>query len=257
LSNQKNIYLVSDLHLGAPNHEQSLKREKHFVRWLSEIAYNAQELYLLGDIFDFWFEYKHAIPKGYIRVLGKLAEMSDRGVAIHIFAGNHDLWYRTYFVEQMGATIHHGPIIKNLLGRKCYLAHGDGLGPGDHGYKFLKFVLTNPLSHWLFEWLHPNFGIGLADLSSSLSRNANERKPRLKKYQGEKEYLHAHALNMNRKQPDIQYFVFGHRHILVEDEFVPKTKLIILGDWINHFSYLEINADEVALQTYPMPECDL
>lgn len=252
MNNLSKIYLVSDLHLGAPNPQESLKREKHFVKWLNEVAHDAAALYLMGDIFDFWFEYKHAVPKGYIRVLGKLAEMADKGVELHIFAGNHDLWYSSYFEEQMGAQIHTKPIVEELMGKKFYLAHGDGLGPGDLGYKFLKYILTHPLSKWVFARLHPNFGIGLAHFSSGLSRGSNEKRPDLKIYHKEKEYLYHHVVEVNKQRPDIEYFVFGHRHIVVEDEFVPGARLVILGDWINHFTYLEINKNEVALHKYPM-----
>jgi len=252
LEKNRNIYLVSDLHLGAPNHEKSLIREKHFVRWLDEVATDAAALYLVGDVFDFWFEYRHAVPKGYVRLLGKLAEMADRGVQIHIFAGNHDLWYDSYFEQQFQACIHTRPVIHELLGRTFYIAHGDGLGPGDHGYKLLKFILSNPVSRWLFARLHPNFGIGLANLSSGLSRHANEQKPQLKQYLGKDEYLYEHASQLHEVRKDIQYFVFGHRHIAVEDDIAPGAKLIILGDWIDHFTYLAVTPHEVALRTYPL-----
>lgn len=252
MSTPSNIYLVSDLHLGAPNQAASLVREKHFVKWLNDISGKAKALYLMGDIFDFWFEYGSAVPKGYIRMQGKLAELADQGVDISIFAGNHDLWYRDYFQQQLGATIYHRPIIREFFGQKFYLAHGDGLGPGDYGYKFLKFVLTNPVSKWLFARLHPNLGIGLARLSSGASRHANEQKPQLRTYKGKQEYLYAHLCEVVEQQPDIQFFVFGHRHIAVDDEVMPGHRLIILGDWINHFTYLEINEHEVALKSYPM-----
>jgi UDP-2,3-diacylglucosamine hydrolase len=138
------IYLLSDLHLGAPDPASSLVREKHVVRFLEEIMTDAQELYLLGDIFDFWFEYRHAIPRGFVRFMGQLARMRDAGVKIVLFTGNHDLWHQTYLQEQLDVEIHRAPMERELMGRTYHLAHGDGLGPGDQGYKLMKRVITHP-----------------------------------------------------------------------------------------------------------------
>lgn len=248
----KYVYFASDLHLGAPNFNESLKREKHFVSWLDNIKPSTKALYLVGDIFDFWFEYKHAIPKGYIRLLGKLAEFADEGIPIFIFTGNHDLWYKSYFPDQFGAIVYSKPIQVEIYNKHFYVAHGDGLGPGDHGYKFLKSILTNPLCKWLFERLHPNFGIGLANFSSGMSRHANEKRDPMEVYRGKKESLFIHAKEVIANNPAINYFVFGHRHVPINESIDKNSRMIILGDWINHFTYLKVGLNEVELLSYPL-----
>ncbi len=238
--------MASDMHFGAPDHASSLVREKRFVRWLNEISPKAKALYLVGDVFDFWFEYKHVQPRGYVRLLGKLAEMADEGVEIHLFPGNHDLWFRNFFQEEIGVIYHPEPLEVELFGKKFYIAHGDGLGPGDHGYKLLKRVLSHPVSRWLFSRLHPNFGFGLANFSSRLSRNHNREKVPV--YHGENEYLYAHCMNLLGNGAAFDYFIFGHRHLMQEVALSERTKMIYLGDWIRHFSYLEINESGVSLK---------
>ncbi|MDX2246586.1 MAG: UDP-2,3-diacylglucosamine diphosphatase [Bacteroidia bacterium] len=250
------IYFASDLHLGAPDHEKSLEREKHFVQWLTTIEDETAELYLLGDIFDFWFEYRHAVPKGFVRMLGKLAEMSDKGVVIHIFTGNHDLWYRDYLAKEIGAFIYDKPVIREIYGRKFYFAHGDGLGPGDTGYKWMKKVFTNRLNQWLFARLHPDYGIRLAHFFSSLSQNHNYDNLSGQEvfHHGNKEYLYVHVRNVLKRIPDIQVFVFGHRHILIHEEIEPQKELILLGDWIQYFSFLEVSEKGLRLDVFPIGE---
>ena len=244
------VYFVSDLHLGVPDPAKSLERERHFVKWLEEISADVATLVLLGDIFDFWFEYKHAVPKGYVRMLGKLAELSDKGVEILLFTGNHDLWYRDYFPHQIGAQVFEKPIVREFFGQKFYMAHGDGLGPGDHGYKLLKKVFTHPLSQWMFARLHPNFGIGLANYFSRLSSKHNRQHEVID--HGENEYLVTHAREVLQTQSDIQYFVFGHRHLFKEAALSSEATLFILGDWITFFSYLKVSESEVTLNKYPL-----
>jgi UDP-2,3-diacylglucosamine hydrolase len=246
---EKKIYFASDLHLGSPNHAESLKREKKFVAWLDFISDRASDIYLLGDIFDFWFEYGKVIPKGFIRLQGKLAELSDRGIQIHLFSGNHDLWYRDYFPREIGAKLYFEPVIHTFFGKTYYLAHGDGLGPGDHGYKFLKTIFTNRVCKWLFGRLHPNFGIWLASYLSGKSRK--HKGGRQRKFFGEKEFLVVHAREMLKLRPEISYFVFGHRHVPVTFEVNPGVYGFFLGDWIHHFTYLEVSKDSVGLKTFP------
>ena len=159
----KKIYFASDFHLGAPNYKDSISREKKIVEWLSEIQVDASELYLVGDVFDFWFEWKHAVPKGYVRILGKLAEMCDQGIPIHFFTGNHDLWTFGYLEKEIGLKIHREPVEVNLQNKLFYIGHGDGLGIGDAKYKVPKKVFTNKTCQWLFSRLHPNFSFGLAN----------------------------------------------------------------------------------------------
>jgi UDP-2,3-diacylglucosamine hydrolase len=168
----KKIYFISDFHLGVPDQQRSLEREKKIVRWLEQIKADAAILYLMGDVFDYWFEYKHAVPKGYVRLLGKLAELADSGIEMHYFTGNHDMWAFDYLPQEIGLHLHREPIQKEYNLKKFYLGHGDGLGPGDHGYKFIKKVFANPVSQWLFARLHPNAGISLMRYFSQKSRIA-------------------------------------------------------------------------------------
>ncbi len=250
---QSSIYIVSDLHLGAPNPDASLIREKHFVKWLNTIQDHTLALYLLGDVFDFWFEYRRSVPKGFVRSLGKLAELADQGVEVNIFTGNHDLWYKDYLPQQIGAHVYDQPIIRDFFGKKFYLAHGDGLGPGDHGYKMMKKIISHPLSKWLFTQLHPDWGIGLAHTLSGISRNHQTQSDTpTATYFGAKEYLLIHAREMKQKKPDIDYFVFGHRHIMKKVEVDPSSFIFFLGDWIYYYSYLKINPDTVSLETFPL-----
>ena len=255
MASNKSIYFVSDIHLGSPNYSASLQREKHLVNWLDFIAPTAQEIILLGDVFDFWFEYKHAVPRGYTRFLGKLAELSDQGFKISLFTGNHDLWYHSYFPQELGIEVFRDPQKKEFFGKKFYFAHGDGLGPGDHGYKLLKTVATNPFSKWMYRQLHPDRGIPLASFFSKSSKKKNHIKytDGILPFLGEKEFLMIHSRQELEKDPDIKYFIYGHRHIFKETPLNPHCSLIYLGDWINHFSYLEINATEVKLKKYPYP----
>ena len=166
------IYFISDFHLGVPDYERSLDREKKIVRWLEFIKTDAAELYLLGDVFDFWFEYKHAVPRGYVRLLGKLAELSDSGIKIHYFTGNHDMWVFDYIPKEIGATLYREPVIRTYGEKKFFIGHGDGLGPGDHGYKFIKKIFASKTCQWLFARFHPNFGTWLANYFSRKSRIA-------------------------------------------------------------------------------------
>lgn len=247
-----NIYFASDLHLGAPDPESSLVRERHFVQWLDSISEDVGELFLLGDVFDFWFEYKHAVPKGYIRLLGKLAELSDRGVQIHVFTGNHDQWYKDYLPSQINAQLYFEPIVKTFFGKQYFLAHGDGLGPGDHGYKLLKKIVTHPISKWLYERLHPNFGIGLALWFSRKGGNHYYDNPELGEVEhlGMKEFLYQHATTYAKSHQEIDTYIYGHRHILIDDELKEGPRIVILGDWIQYFSFLKISPSGAELGTF-------
>ncbi|MCS7077024.1 MAG: UDP-2,3-diacylglucosamine diphosphatase, partial [Bacteroidia bacterium] len=163
------IYFASDLHLGVPDYESSKIREKHFVRWLDEKMVSATEFYLVGDVFDFWFEYKKVVPKGYLHLLGKLAQVREKNIPVTIIKGNHDLWYKDYFMNELGIPVYHDPITREFHGKKFYIAHGDGLGPGDKGYKFIKKCFQNKALQWCFRMIHPDWGIGLANFLSASS----------------------------------------------------------------------------------------
>src|SRR5476649_1355225 len=169
-ANNKKIYFLSDFHLGAPDYASSLEREKILVQFLEEIKQDAAEIFLVGDMFDFWYEYRKVVPKGYVRLLGKLAELSDSGIPIHVFTGNHDMWMSGYFEKELNIPVYHQPKVFEWNGKKFYIGHGDGLGPGDHGYKFIKKIFRNKLCQWMFGQLHPTWGLGLANYFSRKSR---------------------------------------------------------------------------------------
>jgi len=231
----KKIYFSSDNHLGAPSAAESLPREKIFVKWLDEIKTDATAIFLLGDLFDFWFEYKTVVPKGFVRVLGKLAEISDSGIPIHFFVGNHDLWMRDYFEKELNIRTYRD-IKEFTFNEKTFLlGHGDGKGPGDKGYKRMKKVFTNPVFNWLFRWFHPEFGMSLAQYLSVKNKLISGDDDKV--FLGdENEWLAIYAKRkLETKHYD--YFIFGHRHLPLEIKLNPTSTYINLGDWITHFTY--------------------
>ena len=247
-SSDKRIYFASDFHLGAPSYEASLVREKKIVAWLDHIKDTAQEIYLVGDIFDFWFEYKRAIPKGFVRLQGKIAELTDQGIPIHVFTGNHDMWIFDYLPKELGVTLYREPITREYFGKKFFIGHGDGLGPGDRGYKFIKKVFANRFCQWCFARLHPNFGIWLASKSSQSSRAKTGSDD--EKYLGdENEWLALFCKEMLEKE-HIDTFVFGHRHLPLEIKLKENSTYYNLGEWINYCTYLEVSSEGVELKTW-------
>lgn len=247
LAQGKKIYFASDFHLGIPDKATSLEREKRICKWLDEIADHAQELYLVGDLFDTWFEYKNVVPKGFTRFLGKLAELSDNGLHMEAFTGNHDLWMRGYFEDELNIPVHHHPIQRTFNNKKFFIAHGDGLGPGDHGYKFLKKVLRSPVSQWLYRRIHPDTGVGMAGWFSRLGPKHNvEEAPFLGP---EKEWLVQFCLE-KLKEEHFDYFIFGHRHIAIEYPLPQDSLYVNLGDWIRYDSYAEFDGNQLKLQYY-------
>jgi UDP-2,3-diacylglucosamine hydrolase len=234
----KAIYFASDFHLGIPDYARSLEREKKVIRWLDEVKKDASQIYLMGDVFDFWFEYTHTVPKYYVRLLGKLAELVDSGIRIDFFTGNHDMWAFDYLSTEIGIHIHRKPIIIEHQGKKLYLGHGDGLGPGDYGYKFIKKVFANPVCQWLFARLHPNFAFGMANYWSRKSRKANPEKEVFTTM--ENEWLLTYCKEIIIDQPDIDYFIFGHRHLPLKLNVSESSIYFNLGDWFNWCSYLRL-----------------
>lgn len=227
-----------------------MKREKLVVQWLEERRHDAHEFYLVGDVFDMWFEYKNAIPRGHTRLLGKIAEITDSGTPVHWFTGNHDMWIFDYLPQEVGVQIHRGPIQREYNGKKFYIGHGDGLGPGDHGYKFIKKFFASKFCQWCFARLHPNFGLGVANRWSRRSRKVTGNEDEI--YHGDdKEFLVVHC-NDVLKEEHFDYFVFGHRHLpldlTVQDS--PKSRYINLGDWIKYFTYGEFDGNELHLKKY-------
>lgn len=244
------IYFISDLHLGAPDEASSKVRELHFVKWLDEINADAKVLYVVGDLFDFWFEYKRAVPRGFTRAIGKLAELSDSGVEIHLFTGNHDLWIFDYLPSEIGCELHRDPIEVEHGGKKFYIGHGDGLGPGDHGYKFIKKIFANRFLQWCFARLHPNFGVWLADKFSKRSRQHTGGDDAIFKGE-ENEWLFQHCKDV-LSDHHVDYFVFGHRHLPLNLNVGQNSRYVNLGDWIQYFTYAKFETD-LELKEYSKP----
>ena len=244
----KKIYFSSDNHLGAPTHETSLPREKKFVAWLDEIKTDAAAIFLLGDLFDFWFEYKKVVPKGFTRTLGKLAEISDSGVPIYYFVGNHDLWMNGYFEEELNIPVFHKPQEFFFNQTSFFIGHGDGLGPGDKGYKRMKKVFTNSFSKWLFRWLHPDLGVRLAQYMSVKNKLISGDEDA--KFLGEdNEWLVQYCMR-KLQENHRDYFVFGHRHLPLEIDLEPNSKYINLGDWIQYYTYGVFDGEKMTLKKY-------
>ena len=238
-SENKKVYFASDLHLGAPTATASATREKKFIAWLDEIKKDAEAIFLLGDLFDFWFEYKTVVPKGFVRTLGKLAEIRDSGISIYFFVGNHDLWMNDYFEKELNIPVYHKPQVFNINNKFFFIGHGDGLGPEDKGYKRMKKVFTFPLFKWMFRWLHPDLGVKLGQYMSiknkviSGDEDAN--------YLGdEKEWLVQYC-KRKLSETHYDYFVFGHRHLPLEIKLQESSTYINLGDWIQYFTYGEMD----------------
>ena len=246
MTEKTKIYFASDIHLGLPNYEESLKREKLFVKWLDEIKSDAKELILLGDIFDFWFEYKRAIPKGFSRFLGKLCELTDSGIPVHFFIGNHDMWIFDYLPKETGIILHREPLVKEYSGKKFYLAHGDGFGSSDRSYRFLKKIFASKFLQWLFARLHPNLGIWIADSWSNHSRYSRETRP----FEGEdKEWLIIYSKELLEKE-SFDFMVYGHRHYPSDIKLNESCRYINLGDWLSHFTYAVFDGKDMLLKKY-------
>ncbi|MFD0795612.1 UDP-2,3-diacylglucosamine diphosphatase [Mucilaginibacter litoreus] len=243
----KKLYFASDFHLGANGYASSREREKRIIRWLDSIKDDVAELFLMGDVFDFWFEYKTVVPKGYIRFLGKLAELTDAGVKLYLFKGNHDMWMFDYFVKELGATIITNELVIERSGQTFYLHHGDGLGPGDKFYKFLKKIFRSGFCQWLFARIHPNLGVGIANAWSQQSRIAGAKDEY--KIQHQQEWLEAYSIEV-LKNRYFNYFVFGHRHLPLDIALPGNSRYINLGEWVNYNTYAVFDGTELKLKYF-------
>ncbi|WP_248724469.1 UDP-2,3-diacylglucosamine diphosphatase [Seonamhaeicola sp. ML3] len=244
----KKIYFASDNHLGAPTKEASFPREKKFVAWLDDIKEDAAAIFLLGDLFDFWIDYKKVVPRGFTRTLGKLAEISDSGIPIHYFVGNHDLWMNGYFEEELNIPVYHKPKEFTFNNKTFFLGHGDGLGPGDKGFKRMKKVFTNGLCKWLFRWLHPDIGVSIAQYLSVKNKIISGDDDA--KFLGEdNEWL---LLYCKRKleQKHRDFFIFGHRHLPLNIDIDNTSKYVNLGDWIRYYTYAVFDGETLELKEY-------
>ncbi|TNE58351.1 MAG: UDP-2,3-diacylglucosamine diphosphatase [Bacteroidetes bacterium] len=243
----KKTFFASDFHLGIDGHLPARERERQVVRWLDAVAPEADAVYLVGDLFEFWFEYRKVVPKGFSRFLGKLAELRDGGLPVHVFTGNHDLWMFGYFEEEFGIPVYTKPIQIELQGKSFFIGHGDGLGPNDKGYKFMKKVFTNPLNQWLFRWFHPDLGMRLAGFSSQASRDAMPDEERY--WLGpEREWLVQYANRKISRGVEPDYFIFGHRHLAVDWLLQNgRSRYINLGEWIFSPSYAVFDGTQLEL----------
>lgn len=246
---QKKVFFASDFHLGVPDYSSSLQRERLIVTWLDDIKDQAHSIYLLGDLFDFWFEYKHSIPKGFIRFQGKLAELRDKGIPIYFFTGNHDMWMFNYFPTELGIPVYREPLELVSPKHKLLIGHGDGLGPGDRSYKILKRFFSSQLCQWLFARLHPNLGMAIAHYWSRQSRISNIKKDE-EKFKGEEnEYLLAYCRE-TEKTRHFDFYVFGHRHLPLDLKVNANSRYINLGEWVHFTTYAEYDGENISLKSY-------
>jgi len=242
------IYFASDLHLGMHPVEESQQREHHFVQWLNSIKDNARELWLLGDVFDYWFEYAKVVPRGFTRFLGKLAELSDEGVDIHLFPGNHDIWIFNYLPKEIGLTVHRRTLTRTWNGHRFLLGHGDGLSRSDLGYNMLQWIFKNRLIQWFYARLHPNGSIAFAQW---WSRKSRMKKGSFVPFLGvDKEHQLQFARKKLAEDPGLEYFVFGHRHVPFQIRISEECQVVCLGDWIANFTYGEFDGHELRLKKY-------
>lgn len=248
LETGKKVYFLSDFHLGAPNDTESRKREDRLVRFLQDARKDAGIIFIVGDIFDFWFEYKTVVPKGFVRILGTLAQIADEGIQLHIFTGNHDLWMQDYLSKELNAKLYFEPQTFTIQNKQFLIGHGDGLGPGDEGYKRLKKIFTNPICQWLFRWLHPDAGIQLANYFSRKSRAKTGNADEL--FLGEdKEWLILYTKE-KAKTMTVDFFIFGHRHYAIDLKISDKSRYINLGDWIRLNTYAVFDGTDLQLLTW-------
>ena len=248
LTENKKVYFISDLHLGLKPKEFSDEREKRVVRWLDSIKADAQVLFLLGDVFDYWFEYKRVAPQGFVRFLGKLAELADSGVEIHFFTGNHDLWLFNYLKNEIGLTVHKKPLIAQINTKSFYMGHGDGQGPGDFGYKFMKYFFQNPILQKLFAWLlHPDFATWIGH---NWSNKRRKRKGIKEPFLGEKKEYQILFAQETLKKEHFDYFIFGHRHISMDIKLNDNCRYINLGEWIRNSNYGVFDGNNLFLNQF-------
>lgn len=242
------IYFASDQHFGAPTAAASFPREQKFIAWLETIKKDADAIFLLGDLFDFWFEYKTVVPKGFVRVLGKLAELRDAGIPIYFFVGNHDLWMGDYFTKELNIPVYHDNQEFTFNGKSFLIGHGDGKGPGDKGYKRMKKIFTHPISKWLFNWLHPDIGVKLAQYLSVKNKLISGAED--VKFLGKENEWLVQYCNRKLSSKHYDFFVFGHRHLPLEIELTTTSKYVNLGDWIGYFTYGVFDGESMKLETF-------
>lgn len=264
----KKTYFLSDVHLGSAIHRNRMSQqgikpvitsdennecfaqheiERKLCRWLDMVKKDAETIYLLGDIFDYWFEYKNVVPRGFTRFLGKIGEVTDLGITVHFFIGNHDIWLTDYLEKECGVIVHREPFITNICGQKFYLAHGDGLGDNSLSFRIMRRIFHSKTCRVPFAAIHPRWTVGFAHAWSNHSRSTGEEPP----YMGEnKEHLVLFAKEKLNEIPDINYFIFGHRHIMLDLMLSVDCRIVILGDWIKYFSYGVFDGENFILDIF-------
>ncbi len=247
----KNVYFLSDAHLGCRAIPHDRTRERRLVNFLDNIKDKASAVYLLGDIFDFWYEYRTVVPRGYTRFLGKLSELTDHGVEVHFFTGNHDIWCGDYLEKECGVILHRDPLTVELGDKVFLLAHGDGLGDPDRKFRLLRAFFHNRTCQRLFSCLHPRWAMSFGLKWAAHSRLKHEREGGDPPYMGEdKEYLVKYAKEYMKTHHDINYFIFGHRHIELDLMLSRHSRLLILGDWITLFTYAVFDGEHLFMENY-------
>lgn len=251
----KNIYFISDAHLGSRAISHQRRQERRLVRFLDEVKDKASAVYMLGDMFDFWFEYRRVVPQGFTRFLGKVSELTDAGVEVHFFTGNHDIWCWDYLQQECGCIIHHGPQTLSLGDKTFYLAHGDGLGYTTRGFRLIRGIFHNKVCQWLFRWLHPDLGMAFGLNWAKHSRLKHESYDGVHAgeppYKGEnREPLVIFAKDYLKTHPDVNYFLFGHRHIELDLQLTRTARMLILGDWVTQFTYAVYDGENMFLESY-------
>ena len=241
------IYFLSDAHLGSVFHANSIDVERKMCRWFDAVKHDAKEIYLMGDIFDYWFEYKSVVPRGFTRVLGKISEITDLGITVYFFIGNHDIWLTDYLSKECGVIVEKKPVIRNYNGKHFFLAHGDGLGAESWSFKFVRKIYHNRFLRFLYAAVHPRWTMAFASRWSNYSRINGEIAP----FMGEdKEHLVQFAKDKLKTEPKINYFVFGHRHIMLNLKLKEDSYIVILGDWMTYFSYGVFDGETMQLKQF-------
>jgi len=242
------VYFASDFHLGLQPQPADRQREKKIINWLDQIKEDTEQLFLLGDLFDYWYEYRHVVPKGYIRLLSKISEFTDAGIPVHVFTGNHDMWMFGYLSDELGVSLHNKPLETRIGNKSFLIGHGDGLGPGDHMYKLIKRIFSNRFNQWLFARLHPNTGIRIMKW---LSRKSREKEQHVIEFKGhDREWLVQYA-EETLAHKSYDYFIFGHRHLPLDIILSNgRSRYVNTGDWIHHDSYARFENGELKLLHY-------
>jgi len=243
----KKVIFLSDIHLGMYPYEKSRQREKKVVQFLEEKAPETSAFVFLGDVFDFWYEYKKVAPRGFVRFLGTLARLADSGIDIYFFVGNHDVWLFDYLPKEIGLKLFRDPAMRCQIGSKKFvIGHGD-FGDEDPGYKFLRYFFHNKILQWAFSRIHPNLAFSLGHAWSKRSRLA---KGISVDFLGEeKEFQFRFAKKVLEKEA-VDYFIFGHRHLALDHALTADSHVVILGEWIESMTYAEFDGNTLVLKSY-------